>query len=166
MTAANDKPTRTTRATEHDPATEQTASDRKKKKDPFCFTDPGCRTEVRLGALLTIGPIFLWMWLGPDKAVWLLVAGLPLLWIGTVLQAREARSAQRPGYPWKLGLAFAVLGALMIPDQMSRVVPGGALSFQLQAPALCLSGLWILSWWFYARSASSAAGSERDAAHG
>ena len=127
----------------------------KKKKEPFRFTDHGCRTEVRLGALLTVGAIFLWMWLGPNKAVWMLLMGVPLLWVGVVIQAIEARRDQRPGYPMKLGIVFAVFGGLMIPDQMSRVVPDGALSFQIQAPLLCLSGLWIIAWWFYTRGGSA-----------
>ncbi len=130
------------------------AQAKKKKKDPFCFTDPGCRTEVRLGALLTVGPIFLWMWLGPEKAVWLLVMGIPLLWSGIPIQAIQARKHGRPGYPWKLGIAFALLGGLMIPDQVSRVTPDGGLAMQIQAPLLCLSGLWILGWWFYAKQSS------------
>ena len=140
--------------------------DKKPKKDPFCFTDPGCRTELRLGALLTVGPVFLWMWLKPDVAVCFLVLGLPLLWAGVVFQALQARKQQRPGYPWKLGIAFALLGGLMIPDQISQVIPGGALHLQIQAPALCLSGLWILGWWFYARQTSDIVIENGDALHG
>ena len=156
---------RTTKATvadlgsEHaDQAADSDKKSKKEKKDPFSFTDPGCRTEVRLGALLTVGPIFLWLWLRPDTAVWILVIGLPLLWGGIPVQAMQARKEQRPGYPWKLGIAFTLLGALMIPDQMSQVVPGGTTSLQIQAPALCLSGIWILAWWFYARAGDATQG--------
>lgn len=150
---------RTTKATVADAGSElNKTAEKKEKKDPFSFTDPGCRTEVRLGALLTVGPIFLWLWLRPDTAVWILVIGLPLLWAGIPIQALQARKQQRPGYPWKLGIAFTLLGALMIPDQMSQVVPGGATSLQVQAPALCLSGIWILAWWFYARAGQAVQG--------
>ena len=113
-------------------------------------TDPGCRTDVRLGGLLVMGSVFLWLFAGPAlSAKGLILGGLLLLW-GIPAQAIQARSG-RPGYPWKMGLAFAVLGLAMIPDLRYREVPGGPIGVQIMAPALAIAGLWVLAWWPVAR---------------
>ena len=50
------------------------------------FTDDGCRTELRIGALLVLVAVFVWLWLGPDIASRLALVGLPLLLVGGALQ--------------------------------------------------------------------------------
>ena len=136
--------------------------DKKKKKEPFCFTDPGCRTDVRFGALLIVAATFLWNFIGPEKAVLLLVLSIPFLWIGVVLQALQARNEQRPGYPWKLAITLGVIGFLMIPDQVYRATPDGPLQVQLQAPVLFLSGLWIFAWHIWLKKTRTAHESEAE----
>ena len=82
----------------------------------FCFTDPGCRTDLRLGALIVLGAVFLWLWWGPTASSRLYMVGALLLLWSVPLQAIQARRAGRPGYPWKLGLAMSIGGAVMWPD--------------------------------------------------
>ncbi len=126
-------------------------------KPGFTFTDPGCRTEVRLGALLVLAAVFLWLWLGPETSSRLYMVGAPLLLIGIPIQAIQGRKG-RPGYPWKIGLAFAIGGALMWPDLRYRESIEAARHFanllpvQPVAPLLLGAGVWILAWWPYARS--------------
>lgn len=122
----------------------------------FCFTDPGCRTEVRLGALIILGAVFLWLFFGPTFCSRLYLIGAPLLLIGIPIQAFQGR-AGRPGYPWKLGLAIALGGAFMWPDLRYREVIGGPVHVQEIAPLLLAAGAWILAWWPVAsfRSSSS-----------
>jgi hypothetical protein len=113
-------------------------------------TDNGCRTDVRLGGLLVMASVFLWLFAGPGlSAKGLLLGGLLLAW-GVPWQALQARRG-RPGYPWKMGLAFTLLGLAMVPDMLYREVPGGALEVQVMAPALAVCGLWTLAWWPLAR---------------
>jgi hypothetical protein len=112
----------------------------------FTFTDGGCRTEVRLGGLLVLGAVFLWLWLGPQWATRLYLVGAPLLAIGIPWQAFDARKG-RPGYPWKLGIAFAVFAACMYPDLRYRDDVPGDIHVQTVVPLLGVAGAWILAWW-------------------
>jgi hypothetical protein len=123
----------------------------------FCFTDPGCRTEVRLGALIILAAVFLWLWLGPTASSRLYLIGAPLLFIGIPIQAIQARKYGRPGYPWKLGLVMAIGGGLMWPDLRYREAVTGPVYVQEVAPLLLAAGLWIVAWWPYARSRSQTA---------
>jgi hypothetical protein len=120
----------------------------------FCFTDPGCRTEVRLGALIILGAVFLWLFFGPTFCSRLYMVGAPLLLIGIPIQALQSRQG-RPGYPWKLGLAITLGGAFMWPDLRYREVIGGPVHVQEIAPLLLAAGVWILAWWPVARFLSS-----------
>ena len=120
----------------------------------FCFTDPGCRTEVRLGALIILGAVFLWLFFGPTFCSRLYMVGAPLLLIGIPIQALQSRQG-RPGYPWKLGLAITIGGSLMWPDLRYREVIGGPVHVQEIAPLLLAAGLWILVWWPVAKFLSS-----------
>lgn len=118
----------------------------------FCFTDPGCRTEVRLGALIILAAVFLWLFFGPTVCSRLYLLGAPLLLIGIPIQALQARRDGRPGYPWKVGLALTIGGALMWPDLRYRETIGGPVYVQEIAPLLLAAGLWIMAWWPVARS--------------
>lgn len=120
----------------------------------FCFTDPGCRTEVRLGALIILGAVFLWLFFGPTFCSRLYMVGAPLLLIGIPIQALQSRQG-RPGYPWKLGLAITIGGALMWPDLRYREVIGGPVHVQEISPLLLAAGIWILAWWPVAKFLSS-----------
>jgi uncharacterized membrane protein HdeD (DUF308 family) len=117
----------------------------------FAFTDPGCRTEIRLGALLVLVGVFMWGWLGPQWASPLAWIGVPLVLVGVVLQVRDARREGRPGYPWKLGVALGVGGLLMAFDLTYRERYDGPLMLQLTVILLLIPGLWILGWWPVAR---------------
>ena len=161
------------------PAAAVSADEAKKRSDKpaFTFTDAGCRSEVRLGALLVLAAVFLWLWLGPQKAGMLYLVGMPLLLVGIPLQAFQARSG-RPGFPWKLGLAFTIGAALMWPDLRYRDIeaidPGthgsppmlgsldisylwsglryreawnGPMQVQTVVPLLLAAGVWIVAWW-------------------
>jgi hypothetical protein len=131
------------------------------------FTDPGCRTDLRLGALIVLGAVFLWLWWGPTASSRLYLVGALLLLWSVPLQALQARRAGRPGYPWKLGLAMAIGGAVMWPDLRFREVVGAPVQVQEVAPLLLMAGAWILAWWPLARrpasSAPSAPGPDRSA---
>ncbi len=126
----------------------------------FTFTDPGCRTDVRLGALIVLGAVFLWLWWGPSASSRLYLAGAALLLVGVPLQALQARAAGRPGFPWKLGLVMAIGGAVMWPDLMYRepdvknaaTVAEWPRHVQEVAPLLLIAGAWILAWWPVART--------------
>jgi hypothetical protein len=127
-------------------------AEQKKASAGFAFTDPGCRSDVRLGALLILAAVFLWLWLGPTTASRLYLLGAPLMLWGVPWQALQARRDGRPGFPWKLGLAMAIGGAVMWPDLRYREAPGAAVQVQEVAPLLLAAGLWILAWWPIARS--------------
>lgn len=120
-------------------------------KPGFAFTDPGCRTEIRIGALLVLIGVFMWGWLGPAWASPLAYLGLPLVLVGVVLQVRDARRTGRPGYPWKLGIAMGLGGLVMAWDLTYRERFDGPLAIQLTAILLVIPGLWILGWWPAAR---------------
>jgi len=117
----------------------------------FAFTTDGCRSDVRIGALLVLMAVFLWLWLGPSLSSKLYLIGTPLLLFGVPMQAIQARRDGRPGYPWKLGLALGIGGALMWPDLMYRERFDQALQVQPVAPLLTAAGAWILIWWPVAR---------------
>jgi hypothetical protein len=109
---------------------------------------------VRLGALIILGAVFLWLFFGPTFCSRLYLIGAPLLLIGIPIQAFQSR-AGRPGYPWKLGLAITLGGAFMWPDLRYREVIGGPVYVQEIAPLLLTAGVWILAWWPIARFRSS-----------
>jgi hypothetical protein len=136
----------------------QNAKKDKKKKEGFTFTDDGCRTELRIGALLLLAAVFLWLFLGPARSAMIFMLGVPLLAIGAPLQAWQGRTQGRPGYPWKLAIAFTVLGAFMWPDMLYRDVPGGPVGVQPMAPMMLGSGLWLLLWWPVSLGAKSTMG--------
>lgn len=128
-----------------DVASDQTGSE--EEKEGFTFTDPGCRTEIRLGSLLILASVFLWLWLGPSTSSLLFFIGLPLVLVGVPLQALQGRRFGRPGYPLKLGLILTIGGAAMFPDLMYREIAGGAWHVQPVAPMLIVAGAWMLAWW-------------------
>jgi len=123
-------------------------------KPGFAFTTDGCRTDVRVGALLVLMAVFLWLWLGPGTSSKLYLIGAPLLLVGVPMQAIQARRHGRPGYPWRLGLALGLGGALMWPDLLYRERFDAALQVQPVAPLLVAAGAWILLWWPIARRRS------------
>ncbi|MBA3710264.1 MAG: hypothetical protein H0W83_15745 [Planctomycetes bacterium] len=135
----------------------------KEAKPGFTFTDPGCRTEIRVGALLVLAAVFLWLWLGPETSGRLYLVGAPLLLIGVPLQAFQAMRG-RPGFPWKLGIAFALLGGLMWPDLRYRESVDGPIHVQPVVPLLLGAGLWILAWWPISRIAARRADPDAGAA--
>jgi hypothetical protein len=127
----------------------------KPEKPGFTFTDAGCRTEVRLGALMVVAAVFMWLWLGPEKSGRLYLVGAPLLLVGIPIQALQARHG-RPGYPWKLGLAFTLGALVMWPDLRYREWADGVgsappaewpLHVQTVVPLLLAAGAWIMLWW-------------------
>ena len=128
------------------PAPEQPVAEAPKKKG-FAFTDPGCRTDVRVGALLILAALFLWLWFGPATSAKILIAGSPLLLWGVPWQAIQAWRQGRPGYPWKLGIAMTLMGVFTWMDLRFREVPGGEIHVQVIAPLLTAAGVWILLWW-------------------
>lgn len=115
------------------------------KRSAFRFTDDGCLSELRFGALLVLAGTFLWNFVGPTWAMRVAMVGAPFLLVGVVMQAIAARRGI-PGMPWKLGLAMLVLGAAMCVDFRFRDQPGGPLSVVLVGPILAGSGVWILLW--------------------
>jgi hypothetical protein len=124
------------------------AAGKKPDKPGFTFTDAGCRVEVRVGALLVLAAVFLWLWLGPEKSGRLYLLGMPLLLVGIPIQAFQARGG-RPGFPWKLGLAFTLGALLMWPDLRYRedIGPDVPIHVQTVVPLLLIAGVWILLWW-------------------
>jgi hypothetical protein len=113
----------------------------------FCFTDAGCRTEVRLGSLLVLAAVFMWLWMGPERASWLYLLGAPLLLVGVPIQAIQA--SHRPGFPWKVGLSFTVLALAMWRGLTYRdgIAPEAPLQVQIIFYLLLIAGLWVLAWW-------------------
>lgn len=108
------------------------------------FTHDGCRVEIRLGALLILAAVFLWLLLGPRICTLIYLLGLPLFVFGVVAQARDARNRGRPGYPLRLGLILTIGALAMTPDLIYRETVGGPLGIHPMAPMLGLAGLWIL----------------------
>ncbi len=111
------------------------------------FTMPGCRTELRLGALLVLAGSFLWNFAGPALAMKLAVVGLPLLIIGAALQAVVTSRQGIDAYPWKLAVAMLVLGLPMCWDFRFRDAPGGPIHILLVGPILAVAGAWLALWW-------------------
>lgn len=116
------------------------------RDDGFTFTDDGCRWEVRLAILLMLAAVFMWLWLGPSTSIKLYFAGVPLLLIGVPLQALQGRQG-RPGYPWKIGLVFPLLGLAMTWDLRYREAVDTAIAVLPVGPLLLVAGAWILAWW-------------------
>ena len=114
-------------------------------KSSLVFTEPGCRTELRVGALLVLAGTFLWNFVGPAMAIKIAIVGLPLVLVGTVLQALGVGTKQ--GFPWKLGLSMLILGGAMCYDFRYRDVPGGPIAIVLVGPLLASAGVWITAWW-------------------
>jgi hypothetical protein len=121
------------------------------------FTDDGCRTEVRLGALIILIAVFLWLWFGPATSAKIFMCGVPFLLVGIPVQAIQALRYQRPGYPWKLGLAMTFMGLAMWHDLRFREWPGDPVRVLDVAPMLTAAGGWILLWWPIARLGRRAA---------
>jgi hypothetical protein len=111
------------------------------------FTLPGCRTELRLGALLVLAGAFLWNFAGPALAMKLAILGLPLLAVGAALQALLSARRGIDAYPWKLAVAMLILGVPMCWDVRYRDVPGEAVQLLLVGPILALAGAWLALWW-------------------
>ncbi|MHC5068520.1 MAG: hypothetical protein ACYTF0_08005 [Planctomycetota bacterium] len=112
----------------------------------FAFTDSGCRSEVRLGALLVMMAVFMWLFLGPTVCAWLFIIGAGCLLVGVPRQAFEARRHGRPGYPFKLGLTLSVFGAILCWDYLYREGVGQDLQVHYIAWMMFGSGLWMLAW--------------------
>ena len=119
----------------------------KPRKSGFAFTDPGCRTDVRFGALLILAALFLWLWFGPTTSARIFLCGAPLLLWGIPWQALQGWRDGRPGYPWKLGIAMTLMGIFTWLDLRFREEPGGPIQVQIIAPLLTAAGVWILLWW-------------------
>lgn len=120
----------------------------------FVFTDPGCRTEIRVGSLLVLAAVFLWLFLGPVTCARIYLLGAPLLLIGVPIQALQARRFGRPGFPWKVGIAMTVGGLVMgwggligMPDLRFRESVTEIVQTQPVGPLLAIAGIWILLWW-------------------
>lgn len=111
------------------------------------FTLPGCRTELRLGALLVLAGTFLWNFAGPSLAMKLAVIGLPLLIVGAALQALLSARQGVDAYPWKLAVAMLILGVPMCFDFRYRDAPGADLQMLLVGPILAVAGGWLALWW-------------------
>ncbi len=111
------------------------------------FTLPGCRTELRLGALLVLAGTFLWNFAGPALAMKLAVVGLPLLIVGAALQALRSSRQGVDAYPWKLAVAMLILGVPMCWDFRYRDAPGAAVQVLLVGPILAIAGAWLALWW-------------------
>lgn len=119
----------------------------KAAKPRFTFTDDGCRIEIRIGTLLVLAAVFVWLWLGPAVSQKLAIVGIPAVLIGVVLQVRDRLRLGRPGFPWKIGIALAFGGLAMTADLSYREAVGGALQFQEVGPLLLIPGVWMLGWW-------------------
>jgi hypothetical protein len=121
------------------------------------FTFPGCRSELRLGALLVLAGTFLWNFAGPSLAMRLAVIGLPLLVVGAMLQALKESRQGIDAYPWKLAVAMLLLGVPMCWDFRYRDAPGTPVSMLLIGPILASAGAWLLLWWPVSHSTSTRA---------
>lgn len=116
------------------------------KPSPWRFTDPGCRSDLRLGALLVVAGVFLWLFAGPKLCMLAIIAGAPLFLFGVAAQAVQARGG-RPGFPWKLGIAMTVFGVAMCWDLRYREAVGQEVKVVANAVVMLAGGLWILLWW-------------------
>jgi hypothetical protein len=138
------------------PNTPETTDEPTPEKEPehpggFTFTDGGCRTELRLGALLTLMGVFFWQFSLPWAQRFLLI-GLPLVLIGVPWQAFDARRYGRPGYPWKLAIALTVIGLALLSDQFYRTsITSPTQLMWPWVPSLIFAGIWMLVWWPVAR---------------
>lgn len=130
--------------------------DKKERKPLIVFTDDGCRSEIRLGALLILAAVFFPLFFGPALCVKIGLVGLLLVLIGVPLQALEGRGKARPGYPWKLALAFVAGGLFMVWDLLWREQISDPIRLQ-ELPMLCvIAGIWMLAWWPVSRPAGQA----------
>ena len=84
------------------------------------------------------------------------LCGVPLVGIGVVLQVRDARQKQRPGYPLKAGIIYTVLGLLMIPGMLYQESGSQQLHVQVLPLVMIICGVWICAWWPWSRSKVSA----------
>lgn len=116
------------------------------KKPAFTFTDPGCRTDVRLGGLIVLVAVFLWLWKGPETCSRVFLVGAALLIWGIPWQAIQARTG-RSGYPWKLGVAMAGLALGMGLDLRYQEAVGQPVRVQDIVIMLGVAGAWVLAWW-------------------
>ena len=140
------------------------ASEEKKKEDSkpgFTFTKDGCRTEIRVGALLLLAGIFFWLFLGPATCTKICLVGLVAILIGVPLQALDAKKYNRPGYPKLLGWIFTIGGLAMLPDLCYRESIGGPLQIQIIGPLIVIAGVWMLAWMPVARFSGAQANGER-----
>jgi len=110
------------------------------------FTLPGCRTELRLGALLVLAGTFLWNFVGPAVAIKIAILGLPLVLVGAITQTLAARRGV-DAYPWKMAVAMLALGVPMCFDFRYRDAPGDTVHILLVGPFLAASGAWLAIWW-------------------
>ena len=118
--------------------------DQAEKRSRWTLTEDGCRTEVRLGLLLSMAGVFVWLWQGPSMAVKLYFPGFGLLLLGLWWQIRDAQTAGRPGYPTKAGIILFVGGLLLSLDVMYREDVGGPLQIQPIAPMVTAVGFVVL----------------------
>lgn len=93
-----------------------------------------------------LAAVFFWLWLGPPTSIKVAAVGAVLLLIGVPLQAIQARTSGRPGYPWKLAVIMTVFGAFMCNDLAFRNGIGEPVRLQEVAPMMLGSGLWMLLW--------------------
>lgn len=102
--------------------------------------------------------VFLWQFLpgitngGMSICAFGWLIGALLIGVGAPIQAWQARTAGRPGFPWKLGLALVFFGGFMLWDLRYREVPSGPLILHQTALMMVSPGLWILLWWPLART--------------
>jgi hypothetical protein len=125
------------------PETPPTEEPAKPRRPLLTFTDPGCRWELRLGLLLVLAASFLWAWLGPMWAKDVLIIGVPLVLVGAILQAWQARSG-RPGYPLKLALFLVAIGVVMCFDLSYRESVGDRWRVAPPPAIIAGTGLWLL----------------------
>lgn len=148
-----------------EPADESAAAKKKKREDRpmIVFTEDGCRSEIRLGALLALAAVFFPLMIGPPLCVKIMLVGLALILVGVPLQVRDARQHGRPGYPWKLGLTLALGGTFMIWDLAWKSAVGAPWQVQELPAMLTVGGVWIVVGGLYLRFAPRAAGAEAGA---
>ncbi len=122
---------------------------------PARFTDPGCRTDVRLGALLLVAAIFLLPFSaiikgGPTLMNQVGLVGAALLLWGIPWQAIQGWRQGRPGYPWKLAIVLGAMAPVMFMDVRYRENLGDHFSgirYSIPVGVLLAASLWTLLWW-------------------